>query len=120
MTIRDQFLEVARLAWHLRQVDGSKDYDASKCLQYGRALDAAILALDAKLRRTKRPASGKRKRKTPRRKDQHWIIGSVLPLERRQSPERRAMEIQGNFETCGACGNQKARGATCSTCYGKR
>lgn len=120
MTIRDQFLEVARLAWNLRQVDGSKDYDASKCLQYGEALDTAIQALDKKLRSTKRPASGKRKRKTPRRKDQHWIIGSVMNLDRRYSPERRAMEIQGNFETCGACGTHKAKGAMCATCYGRK
>lgn len=60
-----------------------------------------------------------RKKKTPRRKKGHFAIGSVMNLDRRQEPERRAFEIQGNFVTCGACGTQKARGAMCATCFGR-
>lgn len=37
----------------------------------------------------------KRKRKTPRRRKQHFATGSAMNIDRRQSPERRAWEIDG-------------------------
>lgn len=37
----------------------------------------------------------KRKKKTPRRKRQHPQVGSAILIDRRQSPERRAAEIDG-------------------------
>ena len=37
----------------------------------------------------------KRKRKTPRRSRQHFATGSAMNIDRRQSPERRAGEIDG-------------------------
>jgi hypothetical protein len=37
----------------------------------------------------------KRKKKTPRRKRGHFIMGSVMTIDRRQAPERRAAEIDG-------------------------
>lgn len=39
--------------------------------------------------------SKKRKRKTPRRKAQHPFVASAMAIDRRQSPERRAMLIYG-------------------------
>lgn len=61
-----------------------------------------------------------RKKKTSRRKRGHFVIGSAMNVDRRQSPERRASEIQGNFETCDVCRTQKVRGAMCSNCFGRR
>ena len=61
-----------------------------------------------------------RKKKTPRRKKGHFAIGSVMNIDRRQEPERRATEIQGEYETCGMCGNQKRRGLMCAHCFGPR
>lgn len=61
--------------------------------------------------------SVKRKKKKPRRKMPHFIMGSVMSIDRRQSPERRAFEIQGNFVTCKACGSQKPKRAACPTCH---
>lgn len=61
-----------------------------------------------------------RKKKTARRKKGHFAIGSVMNIDRRQSPERRAFEVQGDFETCGVCKTQKAKGAMCSNCFGRR
>lgn len=61
-----------------------------------------------------------RKKKTARRKKGHFAIGSVMNLDRRQSPERRAGEILGEFETCGMCRTQKRRGLMCSNCFGGR
>lgn len=37
----------------------------------------------------------KRKRKTPRRKKGHFLMGSMMNVDRRQEPERRAAEIDG-------------------------
>lgn len=37
----------------------------------------------------------KRKRKTPRRRKQHFATGSAMNIDRRQSPERRALDIDG-------------------------
>lgn len=59
-----------------------------------------------------------RKKKTARRKKGHFALGSVMNLDRRQSPERRAGEILGEFETCEKCHTQKRRGLVCSTCPG--
>lgn len=39
--------------------------------------------------------SKSRKRKTPRRKQQHPHVGSAMNIDRRQNPERRAWEIDG-------------------------
>lgn len=61
----------------------------------------------------------KRKKKA-RRKKQHFAVGSVMNVDRRQYPERRAFEVQGNFETCVACGTQKARGLMCPICFGRK
>lgn len=58
----------------------------------------------------------KRKKKTPRRKMGHFLIGSVMNIDRRQSPERRAGEIQGDYVTCGGCGRQKPFNLLCSNC----
>jgi hypothetical protein len=62
----------------------------------------------------------KRKKKTVRRKKAHFLMGTLMNVDRRQSPERRAAEVQGDFETCGVCRTQKAKGAMCSTCFGHR
>lgn len=59
-----------------------------------------------------------RKKKTVRRKKGHFAIGSVMNIDRRQSPERRAGEILGEYETCSKCRSQKRRGTTCSNCRG--
>lgn len=40
--------------------------------------------------------SRKRKRKTPRRRKQHFATGSAMNIDRRQEPERRAGEINGS------------------------
>jgi hypothetical protein len=61
----------------------------------------------------------KRKKKTPRRKKGHFTIGSVMNVDRRQEPERRAFEVQGEFETCVPCGTQKRRGLMCANCFGR-
>jgi hypothetical protein len=57
-----------------------------------------------------------RKKKTLRRKKHHFLMGSVMNVDRRQNPERRASEVQGSFETCVRCKTQKTRGAICSNC----
>lgn len=59
-----------------------------------------------------------RKKKTARRKKGHFAIGSVMNLDRRQSPERRADKILGEFETCLTCLVQKRRGTVCPICFG--
>jgi len=43
----------------------------------------------------------KRKRKTPRRRRQHWATGSAMMIDRRQGPERRAKEIEGKYYMLG-------------------
>jgi len=58
-----------------------------------------------------------RKKKTSRRKKHHFLMGSVMNVDRRQNPERRASEVHGSFETCVRCKVQKTRGAVCPNCH---
>lgn len=46
----------------------------------------------------------KRKKKTPRRKRQHFTTGSAMNIDRHQAPERRVTEIHGGNSKTGFYG----------------